>query len=75
MLYADDKIPRTQGTDSLHDLLIAPDQPTYRVLYGKTRTMTVVGVTKMSQGMHNTMSNVVRLDTIEAPERVGRLDA
>ena len=70
----DDQIQRTQGQNSLYDLLVVPDQADYRVLF-KTRTMTIVGVNKPSQGLSNTMANVVLIDTVEAPERVGRLDA
>lgn len=70
----DDQIPRTQGKNSFYDLLVAPDQTDYRILY-KTRTMTIVGVNKPSQGMHSTMANVILIDTVEAPERVGQLDA
>lgn len=71
----DDRITRTQGKLSLYELLIEPDQDAYRILFQGTRTMTIVGTTKLSQNIHNTMSMVLRLDTIEAPERVGRMDA
>jgi len=71
----DDRITRTQSKLSLYDLLIEPDQRAYRILFQNTRTMTIVGTTKLSQNVHNTMSMVLQIDTIEAPERVGRMDA
>ncbi len=71
----DDRITRTQSKLSLYELLIEPDQDAYRILFQNTRTMSIVGTTKLSQNIHNTMSMVLHIDTIEAPERVGRMDA
>ena len=70
----DDRIPRVQGKNSLYDLLISPDQTDYRILFN-TRTMTIIGTRKQSQGMHSTGADILMVDTVEAPERVGQLDA
>lgn len=71
---ADDQIPRTQGKNSFFDLLDEPDQRAYRIVHNG-RTMTVLGPNRPSQGMHSTMANVLLINTVEAPERVGSLDA
>lgn len=67
-------IPRTDGHNSLYDLLDAADEATFRFIH-RARTLSIVGVTHRSQGLHNTMGSVMFIDTVETPERVGRLDA
>ena len=72
--YASDLITRTLTHESLFSLLNAAGQDTFRLLY-RGKTMTILGYRQQSQGMHNTMANIVQIDTEEAPEVVGRMDA
>ncbi len=73
-VIADDWITDVQGFTSLYSLLNSTGKNTFRYLY-RGRTLTILGFTQASQGQHNTLAGIVQIDTVEAPEGVGRLDA
>lgn len=73
-VFLGDAIPRTDSQTSIYALLTAPDETAFRFVYN-TRTLTIIGVHKRSQGVHDTMAGSMFVDTVEAPERIGRMDA
>lgn len=72
-VIADDWITDVQGFVSLYSLLNTTGKDTFRYRY-HGRTLTILGFTQASQGMHNTLGGIVQIDTVEAPEGIGRLD-
>ena len=72
---AADRIPTTDGEQSLHKLLRKRGETQFRLLWRGDRTISPIRLQLDPSGRDNHMQNMVTIDCIETPEVVGFADS
>jgi hypothetical protein len=72
--YFSDRIPTTDGSRSLHELLRKSGETAFRFLWEGNRTLTPIGLHMPAAGTSDHFMGIMWMDCVEAPQGVGFAD-